>query len=65
MVKNNIEITNNVLANFIAWVMLKKEFNKSMFGFYEKCAKKALEKIGIFNLCESLEKEMHIILKLV
>jgi hypothetical protein len=65
LVKNNIEITNNVLANFIAWVMLKKEFNKSMFGFYEKCAKKALEKFGIFNLCESLEKEMHIILKLV
>lgn len=65
LVKNGIEITNNVLANFIAWVMLKKEFNKSMFGFYEKCAKKALEKIGVFNLCESLEKEMHIILKLV
>lgn len=55
------DVTANMLSNLIAWVLLKKEFNKGMFGFYEKRAKKALESMGV---CESIEHEVSIILKL-
>ena len=64
LVKNGVEVTMNLLANLIAWVMLKKEFNKGMFGFYEKCAKKALEAMNVFDSCEVLENEVRTILKL-
>lgn len=55
------DVTPNMLSNLIAWVLLKKEFNKGMFGFYEKRAKKALESMGV---SESIEHEVSTILKL-
>jgi len=55
------DVCPNMISNLIAWVLLKKEFNKGMFGFYEKRAKKALESMGV---CESIEKEVSAILKL-
>ena len=64
LIQNSIEITSNMLANLTAWIMLKKEFNKGMFGFYEKRAKKALESMGVFDSCEPLENQLRDILKL-
>ena len=64
LVQNSIEPKSNMLSNLIAWVMLKKEFNKGMFGFYEKRAKKALEAMNVFDSCKVLENEVRTILKL-
>ena len=64
LARNYIDSQPNMVSNLIAWVMLKKEINKGMFGFYEKRAMKALQTIGVFDRCEPLEKEVLTILKL-